>query len=57
MHLFGLVEDVCQVAATTVLTVVHSGHEDTSAALGLRALTAKALDLAITIDLVVLQDS
>lgn len=32
MHLL-LVEDVGQVAATTVLAVLHGSHEDTSAAL------------------------
>ena len=57
MRLFGLVEDVGQVAATAVLTVVHGGHEDTSTALGLGALAAKTLDLAIAVNLVVLEDS
>jgi hypothetical protein len=33
--LSGLVEDVSQVATSTVLTVVHSGHENTSTALDL----------------------
>jgi hypothetical protein len=55
-RLLRLVEDVGQVAATTVLAVVHGGHEDTSTALGLRALPPEALDLAIAIDLVVLED-
>jgi hypothetical protein len=33
-HLFsGLVEDVGQVAATTVLTIVHGSHENTGTAL------------------------
>ena len=31
-------------------------HEDTSSTLGIRALTTQTLDLAICIDLVVLQD-
>jgi hypothetical protein len=57
MCLFGLVENVGKVATTAVLAVVHSGHEDTSTALGLRALPPEALDLAITVDLVVLEDS
>ncbi|KAJ5799651.1 uncharacterized protein N7518_001719 [Penicillium psychrosexuale] len=32
-RLFGLVEDVGEVALTTVLAVVHSGHEDTGTTL------------------------
>ena len=55
--LLGLVEHVGQVAATTVLTVVHGGHEDTSTALLGRALPPKTFDLAITIDLVILEHS
>lgn len=56
-RLFGLVENVGEVALSAVLAVVHGGHEDTSTALRLGALTAEALDLAITVDLVVLEDS
>ena len=33
VQLLGLVEDVGEVALAAVLTVVHSGHEDTGAAL------------------------
>lgn len=33
IRLFGLVEDVGEVALATVLAVVHSSHEDTSTAL------------------------
>jgi hypothetical protein len=44
------------VATAAVLAVVHGSHEDTSTALGLRALAAETLDLAIAIDLVVLED-
>jgi len=33
-RLFGLVEDVGEVALAAVLAVVHSGHEDTGTALG-----------------------
>lgn len=32
-HLFGLVEDVGEVALATVLAVVHGSHEDTSTTL------------------------
>ena len=32
-HLFGLVEDVGEVALAAVLAVVHSGHEDTGTTL------------------------
>ena len=56
-RLFGLVENVGEVALSAVLAVVHSGHEDTSTALRLGALTTEALDLAITVDLVVLKHS
>jgi len=75
-HHLVLVEDVGQVAAATVLTILHGGHEDTGTALrkrlaqcrllrgkegethGLvRALATKTLDLAIRVDLVVLEDS
>lgn len=55
--LFGLVEDVGEVAATAILAVVHSSHEDTSTASVLGALAPQALNLAITINLVVLEDS
>ena len=56
-RLFGLVENVGKVALSAVLAVVHGSHEDTSTALGLGALTAETLDLAITVDLVVLEHS
>ena len=55
--LLGLVKDICQVASTTILTVLHGGHEDTSTALGGWALTSQAFDLSITINLVVLEHS
>lgn len=54
--LLGLIKDVGQVAAAAVLAVVHGGHEDTGTALGVGALTAEALDLAVAVDLVVLED-
>jgi hypothetical protein len=56
MRLFGLVENVGKVAASAVLAVVHSSHEDTSTALGLGALTPETLDLAVAVNLVVLKD-
>jgi hypothetical protein len=57
IRLLGLIEDVGEVATAAVLAVVHGGHEDTSTALSLRTLAAKTLDLAITVNLVVLEDS
>ena len=42
-------------AATAVLAVVHGSHEDTGTALGGGALAAETLNLAITVDLVVLE--
>jgi len=76
-RLLRVVEDVSQVATTTVLTVVHGSHEGTSSALAQksqynlyysrhtkssithslgRTLAAQTLDLAIAVDLVVLED-
>jgi len=55
--LSSVVENVGQVATSTVLTVVHSSHENTCTAVGSRALSAKTLDLSITINLVVLEHS
>lgn len=51
VRLLGLVEDVRQVATAAVLAVVHSSHEDASAALGLGALPPQTLDLAIAVNL------
>lgn len=56
-RLLGLIEDVGTVATAAVLAVVHSSHEDTSTALRLRALAPQTLNLAIAIDLVVLEHS
>jgi hypothetical protein len=56
LNLFRLVEDVREVAAAAVLAVVHGGHEDTGTAVVLGALAAEALDLAVAVDLVVLED-
>jgi hypothetical protein len=55
MSLFGLVEDVGEVATSAVLAVVHGSHEDTRTALGLGAFAPQALDLAVAVDLVVLE--
>jgi len=44
-------------AATAVLAVVHGSHEDTSTASLGGALSAQTLDLAVTVDLVVLEHS
>lgn len=56
-RLFRVIEDVGQVALAAVLTVVHGSHEDTSAALWSGAFSPQTLDLAITVDLVVLEHS
>lgn len=55
--LLALVKNIGQVASTAVLSVVHSSHEDTSTAVGVGALSSKSLNLAIAIDLVVLEHS
>jgi len=58
MPLFsGLVEDVGQVATSTVLTIVHSSHENAGTAVGSGAFSAETLDLSIPINLVVLENS
>merc|ERR1719341_2014177 len=53
----GLVEHVGETALAAVLAIEVSSHEDSSAALLSRALTAQTVDLAIVINLVVLEDS
>ena len=57
VRLFGLVENVGEMAAAAVLAVVHGSHEDTGTAAILGALAAETLDLAVAVDLVVLEDS
>lgn len=57
IHLLGLVEYVGEMAFAAVLAIVHGSHEDTSATLLGRALATQALDLSITVDLVVLEHS
>ena len=49
-------ESIGQTTLAAVLTIIMEGHEDTSTALGSRALTTEALDLAVGFDLVVLQN-
>ena len=49
-------EGVGQTALAAVLTIIVEGHEDTSTTLGRRALAAEALDLAVGLNLIVLQD-
>lgn len=44
-------------ATTTVLTVVHGSHENTSTAFLGRAFASQALNLSIAINLVVFEDS
>eukprot|EP01061_Rhynchopus_euleeides_P016682 TRINITY_DN279_c0_g1_i2.p1 TRINITY_DN279_c0_g1~~TRINITY_DN279_c0_g1_i2.p1 ORF type:complete len:221 (-),score=29.21 TRINITY_DN279_c0_g1_i2:215-877(-) len=52
-----LVEDVGQVALAAVLAVLVGSHEDAGTAVGVGALHLRALDLALTVHLVVLQGS
>lgn len=56
LSLATLLEDVSQTAATAVLTVVVHGHEDTSTASLVGALTTETGDLSVVVDLVVLED-
>jgi len=51
-----LAKDVGQMAAAAVLAVLHGSHEDTSTASIVGALAAETLDLAVAVDLVVLED-
>jgi len=53
----GLVEDVGQMTSSAVLTVMHGSHEDTGTARILGTFATEALNLAIAINLVVLQHS
>merc|ERR1719209_2794539 len=52
----GLVEHVGETALAAVLAIKVSSHEDSSATLLCRALTAQTVDLAIVVNLVVLED-
>jgi len=49
-------ECVGQTTLAAILAVVVESHEDTSTTLGRRAFTTEALDLAVGLDLVILQD-
>ena len=55
-RLGALLEHESELALSAVLTVLVPRHEDASTALRRRALPTKALDVAITVDLVVLED-
>lgn len=50
-----LIENVGQMAAATILSIMHGSHEDTSTTVLGWALAAETLDLAITVNLVVLE--
>jgi hypothetical protein len=54
--LLALVKDIGQVATAAVLPIVVGSHENAGTALGLRALPPQTLNLAITVNLVVLED-
>jgi len=49
-------ESVGQATLATVLAVLVEGHENTGTTLSSGTFTAKTLDLAIRVDLVVLED-
>jgi len=49
-------ECISKTALPAVLSILVEGHEDSCAALSRRAFTAEALNLAIRVDLVVLED-
>jgi hypothetical protein len=53
--LLRVIEDVSEMAATAILTVVHGGHEDTRTACLRRTLPPQALDLPVSVNLVVLE--
>merc|ERR550525_383410 len=55
LFILRLVEDVGEPALAAVLTVEHGGHKDAGAALFGRALAPQTVDLAVVVDLVVLQ--
>ena len=56
-RLLWIIKHIRQMAAPAILTIVHSRHEDASTARLARALPPQTLDLAIAIDLVVLEHS
>ena len=56
LFLIALVEDNGETALSAVVAILVVGHEDSSTALGSSALTAKTVDLSVTVDLVVLED-
>ena len=49
-------DGISQTAFAAVLTILVEGHEGASTALGSRAFTTEAYDLAVGLDLIVLQD-
>ena len=56
-RLLRLIKDISQMALSAVLSIVHRSHEDTSTTLLSRAFASQAFDLAIAVDLVVLEHS
>lgn len=56
LSLFCLILGECQAAATAVDTISMGGHEDTSAALGVGALSPETSNLVVALNSVVLQD-
>jgi hypothetical protein len=54
-RLFRIIKNVRQMAASTVLTIVHCSHKDTCSARLVGTLPPQALDLAVSINLVVLE--
>lgn len=54
---FLVLECKCEVASATVLSVRVERHENSCSAICVGAFTSQALDLAITVDLVIFKDS
>jgi len=57
LFILGLVEDIGEATLATILAVEHGGHEDAGSTLLGGTLASETVDLAVVVDLVVLQHS
>merc|ERR1712244_110574 len=57
LFILGLVEDIGEAALAAILAIEHGSHEDTSSTLLGGTLAPQTVDLAVVVDLVVLQHS
>jgi len=57
LFILGLVEDIGEATLAAILAVEHGGHEDAGSTLLGGTLASETVDLAVVVDLVVLQHS